>query len=341
MTTVLRFRASLLFVALVTACSADPIAILPELRGLELSHLTRAVTIHEQISVEVRAVGSSFLRVAPPALEWTSSDPVVASVDQNGLITGHRLGRVLITATGGGKRASIAITVRAAAVNVTVQSGLPDLLVGERTILDAQLVDANGLPAAGDGSIVWATADTGVVRLQAIPGNQNRLEIIAQSPGLARVTAGSEGVLGGFFVAVLTDRTVNPPIKSSDFHIVKVIDAANALWLQPSLRVGIDPGRVVDVLRIDVALLNGQPSYPALCSNTRLQSGSHELLGFGSYPVNANLYVHSYQPSFRPHGVALLTYRENGITRTVLLRETENAWDYDFVYQPAVPWQPC
>ena len=329
-----------MLLALVAACGADPTATTPALRRLELAHRTRVVTIHQQISVDVWAYGPSLLRVPAPALDWTSSDPAIASVDQTGLITGHRLGRVNITATGGGKEASIEISVRAAAVRVTLLAGAPDLLAGESTILDAQLVDGSGHAAPGEGTITWSTFDLGVVRLQAIPGNPNRVEVIALSPGLARLSAGSDGVQGGFIAAVLTERTSNPPIQVRDFHIVQEPDEG-ALWMQPFLRVHVAPGRVVDLVRIEVVVASAQPSYPSLCSSTRIQPGSHGLLGFGSYPANANLYLHFYEPPVITHGAALLTYREGGVARTAVFRETDNAWDYDFVYDQRIAWQSC
>ncbi|MBP9200557.1 MAG: Ig-like domain-containing protein [Gemmatimonadales bacterium] len=48
-------------------------------------------------------------------VEWQSSDPMIASVDVEGQVTGHRFGSVRIAATAGGRRATVAVEVRAPA----------------------------------------------------------------------------------------------------------------------------------------------------------------------------------------------------------------------------------
>ncbi len=48
-------------------------------------------------------------------VEWQSSDPMIASVNAEGQVTGHRFGSVRIAATAGGRRATVAVEVRAPA----------------------------------------------------------------------------------------------------------------------------------------------------------------------------------------------------------------------------------
>ena len=47
-------------------------------------------------------------------VEWQSSDPMIASVNAEGQVTGHRFGSV-IAATAGGRRATVGVEVRAPA----------------------------------------------------------------------------------------------------------------------------------------------------------------------------------------------------------------------------------
>ncbi|MDR1157570.1 MAG: discoidin domain-containing protein [Oscillospiraceae bacterium] len=66
-------------------------------------------------SVNIKVGDSVQITVEPPlGVEWSSSNSTVASVDQTGLVTGHRKGSAVITAERGGIKRTCTVTVKSA-----------------------------------------------------------------------------------------------------------------------------------------------------------------------------------------------------------------------------------
>jgi uncharacterized protein YjdB len=92
---------------------------------------------------------------------WSSSDPNIASVDANGLVTGNILGAAAITATSETKSASAAITVGLLATTVTLVSGDNQKAKNNQTLASPLVVlvtDAGGRPVSGV-TVSWTTSN--------------------------------------------------------------------------------------------------------------------------------------------------------------------------------------
>ncbi|MDE3741492.1 Ig-like domain-containing protein [Maribacter polysaccharolyticus] len=98
-------------------------------------------------------------------LTWSSDDPAIASVDQNGLVTALDIGTVTITATtaDGNFTDTATITINEEGNPVPVQGIRLDpsestLMVGETVMLVAEVLPSD----ATDTSVEWSSNDTGV-----------------------------------------------------------------------------------------------------------------------------------------------------------------------------------
>ncbi len=143
---------------------------------------------------------------------WQSSNPLVASVDGNGMIAAVAPGIDVITATSEGVAAQGTLTVMpvpaipVASVSVTPAS--PSLQVGATVQLTAVTRDANGNVLTGR-AIGWTSTNTGIASV-----NSSGL-VSAVSAGSANVIASSEGRTATTTVTVtaipVASVTVSPP----------------------------------------------------------------------------------------------------------------------------------
>jgi len=162
------------------------------------SSATIDVTETVQLTAEVQdANGNPVVR----SVTWTSSDPSVATVDANGLVTGQMDGTVTITATSEGVDGTATITVDASVQKVVVTPAADTILVGETTQLTAEPQDANGNPLP-NRPVTWATSDPTVA---TVDGNGL---VTGVGAGVATITATSEGVPG---TSTITVEAAPPP----------------------------------------------------------------------------------------------------------------------------------
>ena len=95
---------------------------------------------------------------ASAALSWFSSDPEVAGIDENGLVTGKKPGKVTITAwTYNGKGAAYELTVVARAASLSFGESEINLSVG-------QTLNLKATPLAEDGSATVANVSYYVIQ---------------------------------------------------------------------------------------------------------------------------------------------------------------------------------
>ncbi|WP_339014894.1 Ig-like domain-containing protein [Aeromonas popoffii] len=135
------------------------------------------VDLHKSLKAEAILEDGSVLDVtADPAVQWSSSDPDVATVDQ-GIVTGHKVGTVIITASGEANGQSFSETVKVNITNriVTDLQITPkkyDLPIGIQKDFEAIATLDNGdkLPVTTDSTVKWssdaediATVDQGTV----------------------------------------------------------------------------------------------------------------------------------------------------------------------------------
>jgi uncharacterized protein YjdB len=139
---------------------------------------------------------------------WMSSNPQVAPVSSDGLITGASAGTANITATSGSATSNVlAMTVTAPATpvvaSITVSAPTSSVTVRGSLSANATALDSHGNTVSGT-TFTWATSDASVATVSATG------IVTGVAPGQASITAASGSVTSNAFQVTV----VNPPVAS-------------------------------------------------------------------------------------------------------------------------------
>jgi len=129
---------------------------------------------------------------------WESSNPEVAPVSEEGLVTGQSVGQATITVTAadGGLQDSVIVEVRVAVTGISLNRQSATLFVGESEQLEATISPEN----AANRQVQWESASPEVVRVS----QDGR--VTGVSVGTATITATSaEGAYSANFTAVVKE----------------------------------------------------------------------------------------------------------------------------------------
>ncbi|HZN80430.1 MAG TPA: Ig-like domain-containing protein, partial [Mycobacterium sp.] len=100
-------------------------------------------------------------------VKWSSSNPALASVTGNGLVTGIAKGTCVITAQVQGRRATATVTVLDVPVaTVAVTLGAAQIAVGQTTQASVTLKDASGSPITGR-TVAWQSSNPAMATVNA------------------------------------------------------------------------------------------------------------------------------------------------------------------------------
>jgi uncharacterized protein YjdB len=146
-------------------------------QSVEIRRRTGATAVPKSIRLRTSATvaqGKTLLmipylddnHIAPGTIAWSSSNPAVASVDQNGVVTGAATGRAVIRAEVNGTRLSASCTVTVVTpgggvTSVTLNRSAVSLAVGKTSTLNVNYLPTN---AAGRG-VTWVSSDESVARV--------------------------------------------------------------------------------------------------------------------------------------------------------------------------------
>ena len=174
----------------------------PEISSLEIVGATRNVITSETFGLEVIALDMAGDPVADPLLTFTSSNAGVASVDDNGIVTGVSQGSATIEVAGGGESAAIEVVVFAASLqgillsfgnSFTVQAGDELVIDNEAHPLGfssfVMTTSASGA-SAPDAQLEFTSTDANVATVDAAG------LLVAHAPGEALITVTSPDVPG-------------------------------------------------------------------------------------------------------------------------------------------------
>ncbi len=149
---------------------------------------------------------------AKPA--WTSSAPLVASVDDTGRVTALRSGEATIAAVVGEARGTAQIAVAVPTTVTVTPSELRLPRPGARASLAVQVTDDAGRPVAAPASVAWTSSDPAVARVAAG-------EVTATGGGTAVVTASIGAVEGQARVSVKAPEFAKLAVKPARLALVK------------------------------------------------------------------------------------------------------------------------
>ena len=128
---------------------------------------------------------------------FSSSDPSVATVAADGLVTGVVAGSATITATSGGKSGTAQVTVTPTPVHeVIVSPSSPTILIGKNIALTAEAVSLDGQPLVGR-PVTWSSSTPSIADVTSDG------VVTGVSAGSTVVFASVDGVLGWQTVTVV------------------------------------------------------------------------------------------------------------------------------------------
>ena len=154
---------------------------------------------------------------------WKSGNEKLATVDENGIVTGVKRGEVKIIATaidGSGAKGSTTIKVVQPAESVTLNKTEVSLDVGKRTTLKATVMPRN----TDNKRVVWSSSDESIAKVD------NEGHITAVRKGVCEITCASKTN-----ESVMAKATVNvlQPVKSIKFGEIPVVyvnETAKLTW---------------------------------------------------------------------------------------------------------------
>jgi uncharacterized protein YjdB len=187
--------------------------------SIEISPSSTSVEVNTTVQLTATLLDANDDVITGRPVNWSSSDPNVATVDSSGVVTGVQEGDVVITARAEGVNATANVSVGApvATVDISPDGGAID--VGQTLQLDATIQDAGGNDLSR--SVTWTSSAPGVVSV-----NQTGLAT-GQSQGTADITAESEGVSDTVSVTVsapVDSVTVTPDPVNLDLNDTQQLD---------------------------------------------------------------------------------------------------------------------
>lgn len=140
------------------------------------------------LAAEVRDAGGGVMTGVPVA--WASANSAIATVSDDGLVTGVSPGSVAISATASGVSGSALITVRAVPVaSVVVAPAVDSVVVGQSVQLSATTRDSTGGALTGR-SVSWTSSAPATASVSSTG------LVTGLLPGTVTITAHSEGKTG-------------------------------------------------------------------------------------------------------------------------------------------------
>ena len=160
------------------------VKVLQDTTSISVSPETAEVSVGEPVQLNAKLSEGANVSVA-----WKSDNNDVATVDANGLVTAHKEGKAVITASASGKNATCTVTVSKKALTPSVSPTMT-LNVGNTSPLTV-----DGLPEdSNDYSITWNVNDAGEEVVSCVDGTVTALKAgTAQITGTVQLTtSGSE-----------------------------------------------------------------------------------------------------------------------------------------------------
>lgn len=235
------------------------------------------------------------------ALQWSSADPSVADVDQEGKVTGIKPGQTKVSVSAGGKTAFCDVSVTGVPVSsIIIDKTDVSLEPGQTCQLSATVLPEN----AYDKTLIWTSSDDAVATVSS-----DGL-VTAVSSGFATITAASGNVKATCEISVLGDISVgdfyysdgstsselNPAktVVGVVFYVGNVQKNDAALGREHS---GCSHGLVVALTEEKSAwqtnpegyanligdwITSNAPDYVSITTDRSLESGLNQILGYNN-----------------------------------------------------------
>ncbi len=153
-------------------------------------------SLGETLQLSATVFDPNDIKIADSTVDWSSSDPGVAMVTSDGLVTALMNGTTEITAESGGVSASASIVIAQASVSIRIEPpSLKLQSLGQAAQLTSTAYDANGHPVV-DAQVIWSSSDNSVATV-SIDGVVNAIGV-----GTAEIKAASGDAIASIKVMV-------------------------------------------------------------------------------------------------------------------------------------------
>ncbi|MGC5326597.1 Ig-like domain-containing protein [Brevibacillus sp. SYSU BS000544] len=156
--------------------------------AITLSPTQKTLRINEQFKLIASVVPEN---ATNKAINWSSSNPSVATVDENGVVTGVQAGKAIITVSSAENpsiKATCEVTVIVPVTSVSLNKTETVLRTGQTDQLIATILPLNATNKAVD----WSSSDPSVVTVTPSTSNGFTVEIKALKKGTAVITVTTE-----------------------------------------------------------------------------------------------------------------------------------------------------
>ena len=170
---------------------------IPEIASVTISPAVSSIAKGEGVTLTATARSTTGKKIGGRLpIEWSSSDPSIASVNERGRVTGNAQGFVTVRANIAGKSGSATVNVTFGTVSSVVAT-MPDssLLEGQAVTASAVVKDASGARVSGL-AIAWQSSNPAVATVDASG------RVAAVKAGLTTISAISGGSIGSIPVTV-------------------------------------------------------------------------------------------------------------------------------------------
>ena len=187
-----------------TVSGTAAVTVIPPMPVASVTVTPGSATVIEQQTVRLSAAlrDANARVLSGRAVTWASDDSAVATVDSSGLVTAIAAGSATVTATSDGVSGNATITVipPPPVASVTVTPGSATVVAQGMVLLYAMLHDTKD--SVLERPITWTSDNPVVGTVEATPQVGNAW-VTAIGPGVATITATSEGVSGTASINVM------------------------------------------------------------------------------------------------------------------------------------------
>lgn len=185
-----------------------------EVAAVQIAPASVSVRIGTTVALVAQTIDAEGTALSGRAIAWSSSNNAIATVSNQGTITGVTAGTATITATSEGKTGTAAVTVTLNPVaTITLAPGSNTLGVGTNAPFIATLRDAGGVVLT-NRVIAWNSSNVQVATVSSTG------VVTGLSAGAATVSAVSEGRVGTASIVVLARLASTVTLTPSTANII-------------------------------------------------------------------------------------------------------------------------
>ncbi len=168
-----------------------------EVASVQVIPVAISVRVDRTAPLEARALDADGATLTGRVIVWSSSNPTVATISAQGVVTARAPGAATITASSENRSGQAAVTVTPAPVaSVTLAPERDTLAVGTDRAMTATVRDDAGAVLT-DRVVSWSTSDPNIASVSSVG------VVTAMSPGTVTVVAVSEGRVAQGTIVVL------------------------------------------------------------------------------------------------------------------------------------------